>query len=108
METLHHKPIKRFSLDGEIFDEAHIQRLRAEYVKLLNTQMTIAGYVPRLDIDLDFTTSYNIDKTCFEFQLSIYGIYVGKRRSEWILGVDVTSAIFTQKSKLSEFSQEAA
>jgi hypothetical protein len=107
METFHHKPLKKFSLDGNIHDDSAMWRLKTEYMNLLVTEMKIAGYVPRLDINADFTVEYNSNKEYFEFQLSMYGIYVGKRKSEWIIGIDETKVIYTQKSKSNESSQAA-
>jgi hypothetical protein len=108
MANIHHKPIKRFYLDGNIHDEAAIWRLRSEYQRLLESEMRISGYVPRLDINSDFTVSYNQQKEYFEFKLSLYGVYAGKKKSEWIIGVDETKVIYIQASKSNEFSQEAA
>jgi hypothetical protein len=51
----HHKPIKKFSLDGVIHDEASIGRLKIEYIRLVVSEMRLNGYVPRFDIDPDFT-----------------------------------------------------
>jgi hypothetical protein len=108
MTNYHHRPIKRFSLDGMIHDEAIIGRLKSEYIKLVTTEMRFAGYVPRLDIKPDFTIQYNSTKEYFEFKLSLHGIYTGRKQSEWILGIDGTKAVYTQKIKSSEFSQEQA
>jgi hypothetical protein len=108
MTNYHHRPIKRFSLDGMIHDEAIIGRLKSEYIRLVTTEMRIAGYVPRLDIDPDFTIQYNSTKEYFEFKLSLHGIYTGRKQSEWILGIDGTRAVYTQKTKSNEFSQEQA
>lgn len=108
MLSIHHKPIKRFGLKGNILDDSAIIRLREEYSKLLSVEMRLGGYVPRLDIPEDFTIEYNQEKQYFEFELTIYGIYVGKKKSTWILGIDGTSVIHTAKSKSSEFSQEQA
>jgi hypothetical protein len=68
--------------------------------------MKIAGYVPRIDIDPDFTISFNQKSEYFEFELSVHGVYAGKKKSEWILGIDGTTPIYIQKSKLNEFLQE--
>ena len=106
MANLHHKVIKKFDLDGNIYDDSAISRLKTEYVRLIVSEMRISGYVPRFDIDPDFTIRYNEKAEIFEFKLSIYGIYVGKKKAKWIIGLDGTAVIFTQKSKLSEFSQE--
>lgn len=108
MVNYHHKAIKKFSLEGNILDDALIGRLRWEYVKLINSEMVLSGYVPRLDIDPDFTIQYNEQHKYFEFTLSIYGVYVGKKKSEWILGIDGVTAIPIQTNKLNEFSQDQA
>lgn len=102
-ESLHHKPIKMFGLDGVINDESNIARLKIEYIRLLLLEMKLSGYVPRLDIDPDFTILYNEQKNYFEFKLSIHGIYVGKKKIECILGIDGTTVISTQPNKSREF-----
>lgn len=108
MDSLHHKPIKRFGLRGNINDDAAIVRLRDEYSRLLCLEMKIAGYVPRLDIEQDFTIQYNYEKQYFEFELSIHGIYVGKKKSEWIAGIDGARVIHTVPNKLSESLRDQA
>jgi hypothetical protein len=108
MTKLHHKPIKRFGFDGIIHDDSGLWRLREEYIKLINTQMKIAGYVPRVDIPVDFTIEYNHNKKYFEFEISIYGVYVGKRKSEWITGVDETEVLTAHQIRLSEYLSESA
>lgn len=106
MDNLHHKPIKRFGLEGSIHDEASIGRLKIEYIRLLVMEMRLSGHAPRIDIDPDFTISYNEHTESFEFKLSIHGIYIGKRKSECILGIDGTRVIYTQQSRSSELSQD--
>jgi hypothetical protein len=68
--------------------------------------MRLSGYVPRLDIDIDFTIDYNEKKKYFEFEITVHGIHTGRKQSEWIEGIDVSKPIYTQKSKSKEFSQE--
>lgn len=106
MDNLHHKPIKKFNLKGNIYDDSALIRLRDEYGRLLITEMRISGYVPRLDITQDFTIEYNKDKQYFEFELTLYGVYVGKKKSEWILGIDETRVVLIPQNRLKEFSQE--
>jgi hypothetical protein len=106
MSNFHHKTIKRFSLDGIIHDESALGRLKGEYTRLLISEMRLCGYVPRIDIDADFTIDYNEKKQYFEFEISIHGVYAGKRKSEWIAGIDVNKPIYIQKNKSKEFSQE--
>jgi hypothetical protein len=102
----HHKPIRKFDLDGQIFDEASTPRLKVEYIRLIVSQMKFLGYCPRLDIEPDFTIYYNEEKEIFSFKLSVYGTYVGKRKSEWIIGLDGATPIYTQRSKSNESLQE--
>jgi hypothetical protein len=106
MANYHHKPIKKFNLSGVIYDESAIGRLRQEYTRLIESEMRLSGYVPRLDIDIDFTIDYNEKKKYFEFEITVHGIYTGRKQSEWIEGIDVSKPIYTQKSKSKEFSQE--
>ncbi len=108
METFQHKPIKRFGLDGIINDDSAIYRLQQEYIRLLVSEMRLSGYAPRFDIDPQFTLSYNEHKNYFEFTLSVYGIYIGRKKSEWILGIDETKPVYTQPVKLKEYSQDLA
>ncbi len=102
----HHRPIKKFYLDGIIHDESALGRLKDEYIRLLDSEMRLSGYVPRLDIVPDFTLDYNHKKKYFEFQLTVHGTNTGRKQSEWIAGIDVSTPIFIQKSRSKEFSQE--
>jgi len=97
--SYHHKPIKRFYLDGIIHEDSMIGRLKNEYIRLLTTEMKLSGYVPRLDLDPDFTIRYNEIKNFFEFELSVQAVYAGKRKSEWISGIDGTNPIFIPQTK---------
>jgi hypothetical protein len=105
MKSVHHKPIKRFCLGGEIYDDSAIPRLRVEYIRMLHQQMRDSGYALRLDIDPDFTINYNENTETFTFKVSIYGSYVGKKKIECVVGIDGTEVIYTQPNKLSESSQ---
>ncbi len=104
MEQLHHKSIKTFRLDGIIKDDSAIGRLRLEVAKLKIEEMREEGYVPRLDIDPNFTIQYNHTKDYYEFTLTVYGTYVGKKRAQCTQGIDGTSIVPIQKSKLKESS----
>jgi hypothetical protein len=98
-----HKSIKRFSLDGEIYDDSHIIRLKDQYYSMIVAGMKSDGYVPRYDIDTDFTISYN--GRTFNFEISIYGVYVGKRIAECIEGIDKNRPVMatsTQRIKSEE------
>jgi hypothetical protein len=103
MERIHHKPIKIYNLEGSIYDDSILWRLRIEYSDLLVSEMRVAGYVPRLDINEDFTIEYNEKIKGFNFKLSMYGVYVGKRKSEWIYGINETTVIPIHQSRSKEF-----
>lgn len=104
--SYHHKPIKRFYLDGIIHEDSMIGRLKNEYIRLLTAEMKLSGYVPRLDLDPDFTIRYNEIKNFFEFKLSVQAVYAGKRKSEWISGIDGTNPIFIPQTKSVESLQD--
>ena len=107
MDSLHHRQIKKFSIDGIISSDHLIERLRGEYIKLLLLEMKLSGYARRIDIDPDFTISYNHIKNYYEFELTMYGVHVGKKKAEWIHGIDGTT-IYTQQIKSKEYSQDQA
>jgi hypothetical protein len=102
-----HRNIKRFYLDGEIYDESAIPRLREQYIQMLMITMRAKGFVIRYDIDPDFTLSYN-GKT-FDFKLSVYGVFVGKRKAECLAGIDKNREVMmtTHQNKSSGSSKQA-
>lgn len=108
MSQFHHRKIKQFCLDGNIHDESAIPRLKGEYIRLLVSEMRETGYSPRFDIEPDFTIEYIQDKEYFKFELSVYGVYVGKRNSKWISGIDGHKAIYIPQSKSEESSSAQA
>jgi hypothetical protein len=85
MEFAGHKKIKDFSIDGQIYDDADFPRLRAQYEVIVEEYMRIKGYVPHLDLDPAFSTSYNGHS--FNFKITWYGIYLGKVKSKCYKGV---------------------
>jgi hypothetical protein len=92
-----HKRIKRFELSGQITDDIYIPRMKEEYVKLLADSMREEGYVQRLDIDPDWSISYT--GNYYEFVLSVYGSYIGKKNAACIDGLDKNRPIYTPLSK---------
>lgn len=86
-----HRSIKKFGLSGEIYDDSDIVRLKDQYVFMVISVMKNHGYVPRYDIDPDFTIGYN-GKT-FDFKLSVYGVYVGKAKAKCIIGIDKNTPV---------------
>jgi hypothetical protein len=79
-KNIGHKKIHRFSVEGSIYDEKDILRLKDQYQLLITLYMEYMGYVPQLDLDPIFSVQY--DGKAFEFKLSIYGIYIGKAQAQ--------------------------
>ena len=99
-----HKTIKKFELRGSITDDIFIPRMKEQYIKLLANSMKESGYVQRIDIDPDWSISYT--GKCYEFILSVYGSYIGKRNASCIDGLDKNRPIYTHQSKSGESSQD--
>jgi hypothetical protein len=92
-----HKRIKRFELTGQIPDDIYIPRMKDEYIRILSESMKDTGYVRRFDIDPDWSISYT--GNYYEFILSVYGSYIGKKNALCIEGLDKNRPIFTPQSK---------
>jgi len=78
--------IKTFWINGVIKDDSDIIRLREMYERLLTEEMRSKGYVPVLDLDPQFSLKYNNDKDQYTFNLEMYGVFVGKKKSREIEG----------------------
>ena len=51
---------------------------------------------------------YNSKKKYFEFEITVHGVYVGRKQSEWIDGIDGHKVIYTPPNKLKESSRAQA
>jgi hypothetical protein len=80
------KKLKSFGMQGQINDDAAIPRLRSQYEALIESDMREQGYVPILDLETQFSLSYVEEKDLYEFDLIVYGIYVGKKKSHMYEG----------------------
>jgi hypothetical protein len=76
-----HKNIRRFTIDGVLKKDSDIPRIRAQYESLLVHDLRANGYIPVLDLDTQWATEYDIDGDTWKFTLSVYGIYLGKKRA---------------------------
>jgi len=95
-----HKRIKRFQLEGKILDDSCIARMKEQYILLLSETMKDQGYVIRLDIEPDWSLKYT--GNYYEFLLSVYGSYIGKRNAACIDGLDKNRPIYTRRNKSDE------
>lgn len=64
-----------------IKSDSDIARLRDMYQHLLIDEMRTKGYVPVLDLDIQWSLRYNHDKDNYAFNLEMYGVFVGKKKS---------------------------
>jgi len=87
------KKLKSFGMHGQIHDDAAIPRLRIEYQRLIETDMREQGYVPILDLDVQFSLSYDEQNDLYEFDIVVYGVYVGKKKAHLYEGFSGQSLI---------------
>ena len=76
---MNHKPIKRFPIKVEFTDDSGIPRLRYQYESMLTHDMRSKGYVRVLDIDTNFSIEFNGET--WVFLMTLYGVYVGKKKA---------------------------
>ena len=78
--------IKKFGFDGVIGDDSQLIGKKEQYTYILEDQMRTSGYVPVLDLDIQFFISYNVHNDTYNFLINVFGIYVGKKKAQEILG----------------------
>lgn len=75
------KKLKSFGMQGQIHDDSAIPRLRSQYETLIEDDMRSQGYVPILDLDIQFSLSYDEASDTYDFDIVVYGVYVGRKKS---------------------------
>lgn len=75
------KKLKSFGMQGQIHDDSAIPRLRKQYEHIIEEDMRSQGYVPILDLDIQFSLEYEESSDIYNFDIVLYGIYVGKKKS---------------------------
>ena len=76
---MNHKNIKRFQVRVQFKDDSDMIRVRAQYESLLTQDMRGKGYLRVLDLDPSFSVEF--DGETWVFLMTLYGVYVGKKRS---------------------------
>ena len=76
---MNHKPIKKFQIKVEFLDDADMIRVKHQYESLLTYKMRDSGYLRVLDIDTNFSVEF--DGQTWAFLMTLYGIYVGKKKA---------------------------
>lgn len=80
------KTIHNFIISGTIKDDSMIIKSREHFERLLTQRMRDSGYVPVLDMLPQFKLSYVPSNEQFTFELTMYGVYVGKKKSRELEG----------------------
>jgi hypothetical protein len=83
-----HRNIKKYSIDGVVNDDASFLRTRVQFENILIRQMRDEGRVPVLGFGPFWSTEYNEEQENYNFIITAYGVYVGRRRAESLEGVD--------------------
>ena len=76
---MNHKNIKRFQINVEFHDDSDMIRIKAQYESLLYQDMRGKGYARVLDIDTNFSVQFTGET--WSFLMTMYGVYVGKRKA---------------------------
>lgn len=81
-----HDEIKRFSLDGQI-SEANVVQTKERMINMVEGMMREYGFVPALDMEPQFTLSYDAEEERFDFSLSVYGIRIEESQVWQVAGI---------------------
>ena len=91
-------------MDGKVQSSTAFSKVQEMYINLLEEKMRDQGYVPRLDIGMEWTTTRQ--KSHYDFEISLYGSYVG-RKAAWVIdGIDNGRPISIRQSKQSDSSKQ--
>ncbi len=102
-----HPAIRKFSLSGEVKDNYLVSQ-RNLLDKVMIDAMREQGCVPVLGLGPLFSTRYDKKRDVLIFQVSYYGVKVGKKSWE-IEGMDLSGRMLkrTPPSKLEPSSEES-
>ena len=73
-------------MQGQIADDASSPRLRKHYENIIEHDMRTQGYVPILDLDIQFSLEYDEPTDTYNFEIIVYGVYVGKKKAHSYIG----------------------
>ena len=94
-----HRPIKKFGFSGTLGDDSRFVSLKAQYETLIIHNMREQGYVPVLDLDVLWSTSYDVKTQEYTFTISVFGIYVGKVKAKTIEGMSGQGRLYAKVMK---------
>lgn len=98
------KRIYPFTVEGEFLDDSKMAATRSQYELVLEHEARDTGYVPVLDLDTHWTPEYAHDENRWFFTLTMYAVYVGKRKSWEYEGMSNNCLIPLQSGKQDQSS----
>lgn len=89
--------IKHFSESGVALDQETILRIKKEVEDNIVDGMRKKGWVPVIDLLPQLFWDYNSKQENFNFEITIYGTFVGKKKAQQeILGILDSRPIFME------------
>ena len=82
-----HEEIKRFYLNGEVADN-NLVEAKERLIHFIEAGMRDEGYVPELTLEPQFSLNYDAVNEKYDFELSVYGVHVGRERECHLSGVE--------------------
>lgn len=82
------KKIHHQEISGRYKDDAKILEIKSKYENILEEQLRSKGYVPVLNINPQWHTSWDREAQVYEFVMVMYGVYVGKNKAKTTVGWD--------------------
>ena len=76
---MNHKNIKRFQVRVQFKDDSDMIRFRSQYERFVTQDMRGKGYIRVLDLDPNFSVEFNGET--WVFLMTLYGVYVGKKKA---------------------------
>jgi hypothetical protein len=82
-----HEEIRRFGHSGIVAEGTNVVEFKNSQVRFVEGLMRDEGFVPALDIEAQYTQQYDAEQNHFTYQVSVYGIYVGREQAWRAAGV---------------------
>lgn len=103
-----HEEIKKFYLSGEL-NEGSIYTAKERLVQYIEGLMRDYSFVPSIDNDPHWTIDYDPETEAFKFELTVYGVKVGKEHAWKTSGITGGKPIpkYTQQTKSNQLQSIA-
>ena len=85
-------------MSGLVASDSDFIRIREQYEQLIITDMRDDGCVPVLGLGPLWSTKYNQEEDVYDFELTVYGVSVGRKKSQEIEGMDVSGSLIKRST----------